>query len=177
MKKRVLQKSFILLAVLGLVSFNMNAQTAWEFKDAATGTDVWIPTNLTTTQGKHITTYTTTGAADPEINTTALGLVVGTDATLAVSHRIIGITIRVSTGGPDYIRVSHPDDTNADGTRHITNLQIIADGKWRTYALDLANTPVYRTDWTGTENDIKLLLEPMMLETQQEQLIQLQVQL
>ncbi|WP_339882645.1 T9SS type A sorting domain-containing protein [Polaribacter vadi] len=156
MNRKLQNKAFYLFAFIAFISLSSNAQTAWEFTDSATGTDVWVPTNLTTTQGKHITTYTTTGAADPEINTTALGLVVGTDATLAVSHRIIGITIRVSTGGPDYIRVSHPDDTNADGTRHITNLQIIADGKWRTYALDLANTPDYRTDWTGTENDIKI---------------------
>ena len=167
MKKRILQKSFIAFALLGMITTQMNSQTSWEFTDAASGTNVWVPTNLTTTQGKNLATYTTTGTADPEINTTALGLTTGTDASSDQSRRIIGITMRISSGGPDYIRVSHPDDTNNDGSRHITNWRVVADGKWRTYAIDMAANATYRSDWgsliaeggsgtAGTENDIKI---------------------
>ncbi len=156
MRKKIHNYFYVVFALLCFVSLQANAQTSWEFTDAASGTDVWVPANLTTTQGKHLATYTTTGTADPEINATALGLSVGTDASIVTSRRLMGITMKVSSGGPDYVRVSHPDDTNNDGTRHITNLQITADEKWRTYIIDLGSQAAYRTDWTGTENDLKI---------------------
>ena len=169
MRKKIHYFQFLILGFLILVSFEVSAQVAYEFTDAASGTDIWQPTNLTTSQGKHLATYTTTVTADPELNTNtaSFSLTTGTDATIVTSRRLMGITMRISSGGPDYIRVSHPDDTNNDGTRHITNLQVTADGKWRTYVVDLGSQAAYRTDWgngvadggtatDGVEKDIKV---------------------
>ena len=169
MEKKIHNLPIVAFVVVYFLNIQINAQTSWEFTDAASGTDIWVPTNFTTSQGKHLATYTTTGTADPELNTNtaSFSLTTGTDATIVTSRRLLGITMRVSIGGPDYIRVSHPDDTNNDGSRHITNLQIAADGKWRTYIVDLGSQAAYRTDWgngiadggtatDGVEKDIKI---------------------
>lgn len=115
MNKKSHKKGFFLLAILWLAGFGMNAQTAWEFKDAATGTTIWDTAgNMTlTTQKFNSVLYTTTGVgAYPLLSTTTANVNAGladfTQVNTPQSRRLIAITLRVSAGGPTYLRVSHP---------------------------------------------------------------------
>ena len=148
-----------MLAFIGLLSFQMNAQKFWEFKNGSSDITDWAITQfLTSTQNKHSVTYTTTAGANPQLDITnaaiGAGDADGTQANHPASRRIMGITIRVSASGPDYLVVSHP---NSGGGDHESSLEITkGDADFKTYYIDLADNATKQADWKGTENDIKI---------------------
>lgn len=164
MNKKLRNKTLILLALIGLVSFNLKAQTSWEFKDAASGTSKW---NTTTgfsapVQKASSVVYTTLALNNPTISTATLGLVVPAEVNTVNTRQIMGLTIRVGAGGPTYLRASFPQ---SDSGRWYTNIVLEPGGGFKTYLINMAGygnvagapgtNP--RADWTNTTiDDIQL---------------------
>ncbi|MDX6747908.1 T9SS type A sorting domain-containing protein [Polaribacter sp. PL03] len=172
MIKKLQKKRFLTLALLVLLSFQMNAQYRFEFNDAATGTDRWnTTTRLTSIQNKNSVTYTTTLGNNPTIQILDLALDTGAPANdqtyvqTARSRRLMAITIKNSnTAGPTYLRVSWIKPSNTSQNFFVNQVITAGDTEFKTYLIDLAayggfgtgqtNNP--RAEWNGIRNDIRL---------------------
>ena len=120
MKKLLLKSFFVLTAFSGLITTQTNAQNSWEFKDAATGTNVWDDSQHLSSpvQKSNSVVYTTTTGNNPRLMTTNAGIDAGaadfSDATTVKARRLMAITMRIGAGGPDYFRVIHPKTGGGD---------------------------------------------------------------
>ena len=79
MKKLLLKSFFVLTAFSGLITTQTNAQNSWEFKDAATGTNVWDDSQHLSSpvQKSNSVVYTTTTGNNPRLMTTNAGIDAG----------------------------------------------------------------------------------------------------
>ena len=159
MNKKLQKKWLFALTFIGLLSVNVNAQS-WDFKDAATGTDVWsTAANMTlTTQKSNSVVYTTTGiGAYAFLKTTTAGVTAGAveDVNSAKARRLMAVTLRVGSGGPTALRIGHPQNTAGDWLMPV--VQITAgDSNFKTYVLDLATWSAPKEEWTGVKNTFEL---------------------
>ncbi|MCL7754585.1 T9SS type A sorting domain-containing protein [Polaribacter sp. Z022] len=156
MKKRILKKSFMLLAVLGLVSFNMNGQETfstsdlggWSVAYGAAGPVTHSQTEGVKGDGALVLTR------DSNNSNFGLGTSAGIDADtykyikIRYKNETLGTDIRVqgSKDAANTVQLSHTIYTIAAGTP--------GNGVWKTAFIDMSST----TNWNGTVNNLDILI-------------------
>ncbi len=167
MKKLLLKSLLVFTAFTGLIAPQTTAQTSWEFKDAASGTDTWSTTeNLSTpAQKSNSVVYTTVGGTgSPTIETTSANIDAGADTNGIENNdpsrrRFFAITLRVSDGGPTLLRVVYPKLTGGTGNYFKSMVITTGDANFKTYYVDLGGKNNFNSsneDWWGTKSDFKL---------------------
>jgi hypothetical protein len=162
MKKRVLKKTFLLLAILGLVSFNMNAQTHDQtFSDNASfqfynnaygaGTRSHDPTGGLTGDGAF-------KLVREGNNNSNFGFNGGIDAT---TKKVIKIRYKNETTAPN-IQIKGKNDNGTDGDTADdvdlgTTIKAISSNssEWNTLYIDLSGVAA----WTNNINNLDILVK------------------
>ncbi|QVY65574.1 T9SS type A sorting domain-containing protein [Polaribacter sp. Q13] len=156
MKKRILKKSFVLLAILGLASFNMNGQETF-----SGGLNGWSVAYGNATLVSHNATEGVTGDGALVLtranNNSNFGLnPAGIDAD---TNKRIRIVYKNETFGTSF-RVQGSQDTGNEVPLRLSQISFpiaagsAGNGTWQTAIIDMSDA----TNWSGTVENLDILV-------------------